>query len=191
MLFFFFKRYPKHRLAKTIKTVFYDKGFNPSDFKIQEYDMLREQLKAALKTAMLEKDTHKISTIRLILATIKDRDIASRGTSKDGVISNDDILQLLQSMIKQRKESIALYAKGDRQDLVDSEQAEIDIIQAFLPKQMDEAETKACVEDVIKTTGAAGLKDMGKVMAALRERFAGQMDFGQASVIVKTILAAK
>lgn len=153
--------------------------------------MLREQLKAALKTAMLEKDTHKISTIRLILAAVKDRDIASRGTTKDGMISNDGILQLLQSMIKQRRDSIAMYAKGDRQDLVDSEQAEIDIIQSFLPKQMDEAEIKTCVEDVIKTTAAAGLKDMGKVMAVLRERFAGQMDFGQASVIVKEILAAK
>ena len=153
--------------------------------------MLREQLKAALKTAMIEKDTHKISTIRLILAAVKDRDIASRGTTKDGMISNDDILQLLQSMIKQRRDSITMYAKGDRQDLVDSEQEEIDIIQSFLPKQMDEAEIKACVEDVVKTTGAAGLKDMGKVMAALRERFAGQMDFGQASVIVKAILAAK
>ena len=153
--------------------------------------MLREQLKAALKTAMMEKDTHKISTIRLILAAVKDRDIASRGTSKDGLISNDDILQLLQSMIKQRRDSIAMYAKGDRQDLVDSEQAEIDIIQSFLPKQMDEAEIKAAVDDVIKTTGAAGLKDMGKVMAALREQFAGQMDFGQASVIVKAVLAAK
>jgi len=153
--------------------------------------MLREQLKAALKEAMMEKNTHKISTIRLILAAIKDRDIASRGTTKDGLISNDDILQLLQSMIKQRRDSIAMYAKGDRQDLVDSEQAEIDIIQSFLPKQMEEAEIKACVEDIIKTTGAVGLKDMGKVMAALRERFAGQMDFGQASVIVKAILAAK
>ena len=153
--------------------------------------MLREQLKAALKTAMMEKDTHKISTIRLILAAVKDRDIASRGTSKDGLISNDDILQLLQSMIKQRRDSIAMYAKGDRQDLVDSEQAEIDIIQSFLPKQMDEAETKVAIEDVIKTTQAAGLRDMGKVMTALRERFAGQMDVGQASVIVKTILAAK
>ena len=129
--------------------------------------------------------------IRLILAAVKDRDIASRGTTKDGLISNDDILQLLQSMIKQRKDSIAMYAKGDRQDLVDSEQAEVDIIKSFLPKQMDEDEIKIAVEDVIKTSGAAGLKDMGKVMAVLRERFAGQMDFGQASVIVKTILAAK
>lgn len=140
---------------------------------------------------MMDKDTHKISTIRLILAAIKDRDIASRGTEKNGTISNDDILQLLQSMIKQRRDSIAMYMKGDRQDLVDSEQKEIDIIQSFLPKQMDEAETKAAVEDTIKTIGATGLKDMGKVMTALRESFAGQMDFGQASVIVKAILAAK
>lgn len=140
---------------------------------------------------MMDKDTHKISTIRLILAAIKDRDIASRGTEKNGTISNDDVLQLLQSIIKQRRDSIAMYMKGDRQDLVDSEQKEIDIIQSFLPKQMDEAETKAAVEDTIKTIGAAGLKDMGKVMTALRESFAGQMDFGQASVIVKAILAAK
>ena len=112
--------------------------------------MLREQLKAALKTAMIEKDTHKISTIRLILAAVKDRDIASRGTGKDGTISNDDILQLLQSMIKQRKDSIALYVKGGRQELADGEQAEIDIIQSFMPKQMDESEIKSCVEDVIK-----------------------------------------
>ena len=153
--------------------------------------MLREQLKAALKTAMIEKDSRKISTIRLILAAVKDRDIASRGTNKDGLISNDDILQLLQSMIKQRKDSIAMYTKGGRQDLVDSEQGEIDIIQSFLPKQMNEEEIKACVADVVKSTGAAGLKDMGKVMAALREQFAGQMDFGQASGVVKAILAAK
>mgnify|MGYP002515776043 FL=1 len=160
-------------------------------YLLRSFEMLREQLKAALKTAMIEKDTHKISTIRLILAAVKDRDIASRGTGKDGTISNDDILQLLQSMIKQRKDSIALYVKGGRQELADGEQAEIDIIQSFMPKQMDESEIKSCVEDVIKSTGAAGLKDMGKVMAVLREKFAGQMDFGQASVAVKAVLAAK
>lgn len=153
--------------------------------------MLREQLKNTLKTAMVEKDTIRVSTIRLILAAIKDRDIAARGTSKDGTITNDDILQLLQSMIKQRKDSIEMYAKGGRQDLVDSEQAEIDIIKTFLPKQMDEAEIKAAVEEAIKTAKAEGLKDMGNVMAALREQYAGQMDFGQASGIVKSILAQK
>jgi uncharacterized protein YqeY len=153
--------------------------------------MLREQLKDALKTAMLAKDNPRVSTIRLILAAVKDRDIASRGTSKDGSISNDDILQLLQSMIKQRKDSIALYEKGGRQDLVDSEQGEIDIIQSFLPRQMDADETARAVEEVVAATQAAGLKDMGKVMAALREQYAGQMDFGQASAAVKAILAKK
>lgn len=153
--------------------------------------MLREQLKDALKTAMLAKDNPRVSTIRLILAAVKDRDIASRGTSKDGSISNDDILQLLQSMIKQRKDSIALYEKGGRQDLVDSEQSEIDIIQSFLPRQMDADETAKAVEEVVAATQAAGLKDMGKVMAALREQYAGQMDFGQASAAVKAILAQK
>lgn len=153
--------------------------------------MLREQLKDALKTAMLAKDNPRVSTIRLILAAVKDRDIASRGTSKDGSISNDDILQLLQSMIKQRKDSIALYEKGGRQDLVDSEQGEIDIIQSFLPRQMDADETAKAVEEVVAATQAAGLKDMGKVMAALREQYAGQMDFGQASAAVKAILAQK
>lgn len=126
--------------------------------------MLREQLKDALKTAMLAKDNPRVSTIRLILAAVKDRDIASRGTSKDGSISNDDILQLLQSMIKQRKDSIALYEKGGRQDLVDSEQGEIDIIQSFLPRQMDADETARAVEEVVAATQAAGLKDMGKVI---------------------------
>ncbi len=153
--------------------------------------MLREQLKDALKTAMLAKDNPRVSTIRLILAAVKDRDIASRGTSKDGSISNDDILQLLQSMIKQRKDSIAMYEKGGRQDLVDSEQGEIDIIQSFLPRQMDADETAKAVEEVVAATQASGLKDMGKVMAALREQYAGQMDFGQASAAVKAILAKK
>lgn len=152
---------------------------------------MREQLKAALKTAMLEKDTAKVSALRLILAAIKDRDIASRGSAKDGQITNDDILQLLQSMIKQRNDSIAMYQKGGRQDLIDSEQAEIDIIRSFLPKQMDAAETEAAVREIIAKTGAAGLKDMGAIMAALREQYAGRMDFGQASGIVKSVLAQK
>lgn len=153
--------------------------------------MLREQIKEALKTSMLAKDNQKTSTLRLILAAIKDRDIASRGTGKDGTISNDDILQLLQSMIKQRKESIAMYEKGGRSDLVAGEQAEIETIQAFLPKQMDEDETAKAVGEIIVSVNATGLKDMGKVMAALREQYAGQMDFGKASGIVKDILAQK
>lgn len=151
--------------------------------------MLREQLKDSLKEAMVAKDNRKISTIRLILAAVKDRDIAVRGTAKDGQITNDDILSLLQSMIKQRKESIELYQKGNRTDLVESEQEEIDIIRSFLPRQMTAGETETAIKEVIEATGAAGIRDMGKVMAALREKYAGQMDFGQASVAVKTLLA--
>ena len=151
--------------------------------------MLREQLKDSLKEAMVAKDNRKISTIRLILAAVKDRDIAVRGTAKDGQITNDDILSLVQSMIKQRKESIELYQKGNRTDLVESEQEEIDIIRSFLPRQMTAGETETAIKEVIEATGAAGIRDMGKVMAALREKYAGQMDFGQASVAVKTLLA--
>lgn len=151
--------------------------------------MLREQLKDSLKEAMVAKDNRKISTIRLILAAVKDRDIAVRGTAKDGQITNDDILSLLQSMIKQRKESIELYQKGNRTDLVESEQEEINIIRSFLPRQMTAGETETAIKEVIEATGAAGIRDMGKVMAALREKYAGQMDFGQASVAVKTLLA--
>lgn len=151
---------------------------------------MREQLKEALKSAMMAHDAQKISTVRLILAAVKDRDIASRGTAKDGQISDEDILQLLQSMIKQRRDSIALYQKGGRQDLVDNESKEVEIIQSFLPAQMSPDEMKAAVEAVVKETGAAGMRDMGKVMAALREKYAGRMDFGAASGVVKTVLAA-
>ncbi|MCQ2965900.1 MAG: GatB/YqeY domain-containing protein [Alphaproteobacteria bacterium] len=152
---------------------------------------MRDVIKAALKTAMLEKDTHKISTIRLILAAIKDRDIASRGTEKEGTITNDDILQLLQSMVKQRQESITMYQKGGRQDLVDSEQFEIDVIKTFLPKQMNDDEMKAAIAEIIKSVGATGLKEMGAVMTGLRTQYAGCMDFGRASGFVKAALSGK
>lgn len=151
--------------------------------------MLREQIKDALKEAMLAKDTKKISTLRLILAAVKERDIASRGTAKDGTISDDDILSLLQTMVKQRRESIELYQKGGREDLVAGERGEIDIIQSFMPRQMSADETNEAIRAVIAETGAAGMRDMGKVMAVLREKYAGQMDFGQASVAVKSALA--
>lgn len=149
---------------------------------------MRENIKNALKTAMVNKEAHKISTLRLILAAIKDRDIASRGTEKDGQITDEDIMQLLQSMIKQRKDSIAAYEKGGRKDLVDNEQEEINIIQEFLPKQMDDAETEAVVKETIKAIGATSLKDMGAIMAKLREQYAGRLDFGKASGIVKKAL---
>lgn len=151
--------------------------------------MLRSRLKDALKQAMLDKDQRSLSTVRLILAALKDRDIASRGKGDDETISDDAILQLLQSMVKQRRESISLYEKGGRTELAQQEAEEIAVIEQFLPQQMPDEDIEAAVKDVIAELGAEGLKGMGGVMAALRERYAGTMDFGKASGIAKNILA--
>ncbi|NQV57630.1 MAG: GatB/YqeY domain-containing protein [Rhodospirillales bacterium] len=147
--------------------------------------MLRTRLSDQLKLAMKAKDATATSTLRLILAALKDRDIAARGKGSDGEISDDDILQLLQSMIKQRRDSIEAYTKGARQDLADREAAEIIVIEGFLPEQMGEEEVAAAVAEIIAEAGADSLKQMGQVMALLRERFAGRMDFGKASQLVK------
>jgi len=152
--------------------------------------MLREQLNDTLKEAMKAKEPTTVSTLRLINAAIKDRDIADRtkgGVDEEG-ISDDDILQLLQSMIKQRGDSIEAYTKGGRQELADREAQEIEIIEGFLPEQLGEEEMTAAVSSAIETVGAESLKEMGAVMAKLREDFAGQMDFGKASGIVKARL---
>ena len=149
--------------------------------------MLREQLNDTLKEAMKAKEPTTVSTLRLINAAIKDRDIADRtkgGVDEEG-ISDDDILQLLQSMIKQRGDSIEAYNKGGRQELADREAQEIEIIQRFLPEQLGDEELTAAVSSAIEPVGAESLKEMGAVMAKLREDFAGQMDFGKASGIVK------
>ena len=153
--------------------------------------MLRDDINKALKDAMLAKDTSKVSTIRLINAAIKDRDIAARTAENRKGIPEDAILQLLQGMIKQRKESIDMYKKGNRQDLVDAEQKEIDIISAFLPKQLTDEETAAAVKALVAELGLSSIKDMGKAMAALREKYAGQMDFGKASGLLKQTLGSK
>ncbi|CAA7618316.1 GatB/YqeY domain-containing protein [Magnetospirillum sp. UT-4] len=150
--------------------------------------MLRQQLNDALKTAMLAKDTRAVSTVRLILAALKDRDIAARGRGVTDGIGEDEILSMLQSMIKQRRESISLYEQGGRLELAQQEADEITIIERFLPKQMSEAETDQAVRDVIAEIGAGGIKDMGRVMAALKERFAGSMDFTKASGMAKKAL---
>jgi len=147
--------------------------------------MLRERLTKALKEATLAKDTGATATIRLIRAALKDRDIAARGRDGGGEISDDEILGLFQSMIKQRRESIDLYVKGNRQDLADKEAAEIDVIRRFMPEQMADAAIAQAVEAVIGELGAGSLKEMGKVMAALRERYAGRMDFAKASAVAK------
>lgn len=151
--------------------------------------MLREQLNAALKTAMKEKQTVAVSTLRLILAALKDRDIAARSKGVMDGIGEDEILGMLQSMIKQRRESIEMYEKGGRLELAEQEAAEIGIIETFLPKQMSDAEADAAIDAVIAQTGAAGIKDMGKVMGALKAKHAGQMDFAKASATVKQKLA--
>ena len=151
--------------------------------------MLRQQLNDALKEAMKAQQSRAVSTLRLILAALKDRDIANRSEDADGGgISEDQILQLLQSMIKQRRDSIEAYLKGGRQELADGEAEEIDIIQRFLPDQMDDKALAEAVEQVIAEAGASSIKDMGNVMGMLRGKFAGQMDFGKASALVKARL---
>lgn len=151
--------------------------------------MFREQLPEALKTALKEKDEIAVSTLRLIMAALKDRDIAARGKGNDDGITDDEILQMLQTMVKQRRESISMYEKGGRQELAEQEAEEIGIIERYLPTQLDDGEIEAAVDKVIADVGATGLKDMGGVMGALREGYAGQMDFGKASAIVKARLA--
>ena len=149
---------------------------------------MRTELNDALKAAMKEKDTLAVGTLRLVQAALKDRDIAARSKGNLDGISDDEILGLLQSMIKQRRESIDAYKKGGRMELAEQEAGEIAVIERFLPKQMNADEMAKAVDAVIKEMGAATLKDMGKVMAALKERHPGAMDFGKASGLVKTKL---
>ena len=152
--------------------------------------MLRPQLNDQLKTAMLAKNARVVSTIRLILAALKDRDIAARSRGVMDGIGDDEILSMLQSMIKQRRESISLYEQGGRLELAQQEQDEITIIETFLPKQMSEAETVEAIRAAIAEIGAGGIKDMGKVMAVLKGRFVGRMDFTKASALTKKELGA-
>jgi uncharacterized protein YqeY len=152
--------------------------------------MLRERITAEMKEAMKAREQQKLSTIRMIQAALKDKDIEARGLGK-GETSDDDILALLQKMIKQRQEAAGVYEQGGRPELAESERAEAQIIQTFLPQQLDEAETKAAIADAIAETGAAGPKDMGKVIGALKGKYTGRMDFGRASALVKDALSGK
>jgi len=151
--------------------------------------MLRTRLDEGLKQAMLARDECATSTMRLILAALKDRDIAERGKGNSSGLSNEQILAMLRSMIKQRHESIRLYEEGGRHDLAKREAAEIEVIERFLPPLMDEAAMAGAVAAVIAETNAATLKDMGRVMALLKERFPGQMDFARAGALVKAQLS--
>ena len=148
---------------------------------------MREKINDDLKTAMKAGEKDRVGTLRLINAAIKSADIDARPSGKDKV-DEAGVLAVLAKMIKQRRDSIEQFVAGGRQELADKEAAEIKVIEAYLPKQMDVAEAKAAIAAVIAEVGAASQKDMGKVMAALKARYAGQMDFGKASAAVKELL---
>ena len=149
--------------------------------------MLRTRLSEALKDSLRAKNERLTGTVRLIMSALKDRDIAARPKGITA-IPDDEILQMMNSMIKQRRESIEMFQKGNRPELAQQEQEEIDIILSFMPKQMDDAEVAAAVKDAVAQTGAASVKDMGKVMAVLKEKYAGRMDFSRVSGAVKQAL---
>lgn len=148
--------------------------------------MLREQINESIKSAMKSKDKQRLSTLRLVSSAIKYAEIEAERTGK--TLSDDDILSLLQKMIKQRQESVDIFDKAGRKELADQERGEIEVIKGFLPQQMSEAEAGEAIGAIIKEIGAQGVKDMGKVMAALKQAYAGKMDFGKASGLVKTLL---
>ena len=150
--------------------------------------MLRDKLNEALKEAMRARDMEAVGAVRLILAKLKEVDIASRTEANREGVADDKILSMLQGMIKQRNESITLYEKGNRPELAAKEKAEIAVIERFLPKQMDDAAVDAAVKEAIAAAGAKSVKDMGGVMAALKTKYAGQMDFAKASAAVKKAL---
>ncbi|HEX8466271.1 MAG TPA: GatB/YqeY domain-containing protein [Allosphingosinicella sp.] len=151
--------------------------------------MIRDDIKAALVTAMKSGDKARTSTFRLIQSSLKNRDIELRGASAP---ADDDVIvtEVLQKMVKQRRESVALYEQGGRQELADAETAEIAVIEGFLPRQMSEDEAKAAIDAIVAETGASSVKGMGRVMAALKERHAGAMDMSKASALVKARLSA-
>jgi uncharacterized protein YqeY len=148
---------------------------------------MRERFTSEMKAALKAGEKRKLATVRLIQAGLKDKDIEARGAGK-GQSSDDEILAMLQKMIKQRQESMAIYEQAGRAELAEQEREEAEIIASFLPRQLDEPETKAAIEAAIAKTGAASLKEMGKVIAALRADYAGRMDFGKASALVKELL---
>jgi len=147
--------------------------------------MLREQLRESLKQAMKAKNQRAVSTLRLILAALKDRDIAARGRGVTDGVGEPEIIEMMQKMVRQRHESIELYERGGRPELARQEAEEIAIIEGYLPRQLDEAEAGQAVDAVVTELGATTLKDMGRVMAALKERFGGRKDFAKAGARVK------
>jgi uncharacterized protein YqeY len=155
---------------------------------VEDEAMLRARFTEALKDSMRAKNERATGTLRLILAALKDRDIAARGKGNHEGIPEEEIAQMLQSMIKTRRESITLYEQGGRVELADQEREEIVVIEGFLPKQMSEEEVAAAIKAAIAEAGATSIKDMGKVMAALKARHAGRMDFSKASGATRALL---
>jgi uncharacterized protein YqeY len=149
---------------------------------------MREQFTEALKESMKAGEKRRVSTIRMITSALKDRDIEQRGQGKPP-LTDEEILGLLQKMVKQRQESLAIYEQAGRTDLANQESEEIQILMGFMPAQLDEAAVKAAIADAIEASAASSVKDMGKVMAFLKERYAGQMDFAKASGAVKAMLS--
>jgi len=154
-----------------------------------EVTMLRDDINSALKGAMKAKDERRVSTLRLVNSTLKNADIEARGQGK-GPLGDGEVLGVLQKMIKQRQESVELYEKGGRAELAQQEREEIAIITAYLPKQMSEDEVKAAIAQAMQEVGAADMKDMGKVVGALKGKYPGKMDFAKASALVKAALSA-
>jgi uncharacterized protein YqeY len=151
--------------------------------------MLRSRLTDALKEALKGRDQRSVSTLRMVLAQLKDRDIAARPGGNAAGIADGEIVEMLGKMIKQRQESIVLYKQGNRPDLVQQEREEIAVIERFLPRQLDEAETAAAIDAALAESGAQSVKDMGKVMGLLKERFAGRLDFAKVGALVKQRLS--
>jgi len=151
---------------------------------------LRSRITAALKQAMKDKDTHRLSTLRLINAAIKDKDIDARAAGEDDGVGEAEVLSILGKMVKQRRESARTYEEGGRLDLAESEAAEIVIIEEFLPQKLDEAATAKAVEAAVLEVGATSIRDMGKVMGVLKSKYTGQMDFGTVGPLVKDRLCS-
>lgn len=150
----------------------------------------RENINAAMKDALKNKEMERLATIRLIIAALKDKDINSRTEGRNDGIDESGVLSLLQSMIKQRKESAGIFRENNRPELADKEEAEIAVIESFLPQQLSDEEVAKVVGEIITSTGAAGIKDMGKVMAELKAKYAGQLDMGKAGAVIKQKLSA-
>ncbi len=150
--------------------------------------MLREDLQNALKEAMKEKNMAVVGAVRLIIAGLKEKDVEARGKGKEKA-EDTELLSMMQTMIKQRNESVRIYIEGNRPELAEKEKAEIEVIERFLPKQLSDDEVNEVIKSVIANLGAQSIKDMGKVMAALKNEYAGQMDFGKASGMIKSLLS--